>query len=373
MHWCKAFYLNTVATLFLLSPTIGFAQSALLVDQQIPDRMIAGEHLSISITLKNTGSAPWTTSNTVLTISNNNVWGLNKVSLGKNETIKAGNTKTFIVNIQAPTSNAHYAFGWELRSDNKTIAAFQDTILVETKAHRAQFISQLFPSHVKPGETFKAIIQYRNIGDSSWSGQSNDYALRALSAEARDHWGVDKVILEDQLSVLPNSVATFTFTVTAPNRPGSYPFSWEMAHNKFGSFGDRTPENTIIVGTPRDNAKSAKADAEFVSVHIEEHMVAGQEYDAVVIFKNIGETTWWAANTHLISENPQENLTWFINQVDYGSTGMTPPNDIHAFRFSVRAPEDAGEYNFQWRMFDKDKNSSYGEKSENVKVTVQPR
>ena len=237
-------------------------------------------------------------------------------------------------------------------------------------AEHAQFVSQLLPSTVSPGETFKALIQYRNTSQTHWKGKPY---LKAISKEAKQVWGIDQAFLVETGSIAPNSIATFSLTATAPTTPGRYPFQWAFMPKPSNAATSQTPETFIEVVSPHSINNSAKADAEFIAVHVDEQMIAGEEYDVAVIFKNVGESTWWAGNTRLISQDPEENLVWFINHVEYGETSTTPPEDIHAFRFSVRAPETPGQYSFQWQLFNTTNKQTFGEVTESTTITVNKR
>ncbi len=348
-------------------------QQAQLITQTLPERMHVGDTHPLTIKLQNKSTTPWHHTNLALIFSDTSLWGTARAVLNKGEVIKPGETKTFKLTIHAPQKTGHLPFSWQLTLKNSPIYEHQGSILVETTAHSARFVSQLFPSQVNPGESFKVLIQYQNIGKNTWNGSSGHYLLRSTLKNKHPLWGVREVQLAHHENIQTSATATFSFTATAPLTPGVYPFQWALMHAQKGIFGELTPDSFIKVGQDLHGARTTATEAEFIALHAPDTMVAGQEYETTVIFKNTGGTSWWSGNVYLVSANPRDNLTWFINQVDYAGAGITPPGDIHAFRFFVRAPEDAGSYPFQWQLFDSINQKAFGEQSENKTITIIPR
>ncbi len=373
------FFITTL--LFALTPAvngktqqqIGAPQQAQLITQTLPERMRVGDTHALTITLQNKSTTPWHHTNLALTFDDTSLWGTARALLNKGEVIKPGETKVFKLTIRAPQKTGHLPFNWQLKLDNTPIYVHQGSLLVETSAHSARFVSQLFPSQVSPGEAFRVIVQYQNIGENTWSGSSGHYQLRTTLKNKRPLWGIKEVRLAHHENIQTGTTATFSFTATAPLTPGVYPFQWALMHTQQGIFGELTPSSFIKVGQNLHGVRTTATEAEFIALHAPDTMIAGQEYETTVIFKNTGGTSWWSGNVYLVSTNPRDNLTWFINQVDYAGMAITPPGDIHAFRFFVRAPEEAGSYPFQWQLFDSINQKTFGEKSENKTITIIPR
>jgi len=74
--------------------------------------------LSISITMKNTGSTAWTPAGKFKLGSqspaDNTLWGLDRISLDEGESILAGEEKVFDFNITVPNSDGMYNFQWQM-------------------------------------------------------------------------------------------------------------------------------------------------------------------------------------------------------------------------------------------------------------------
>ena len=93
------------------------------------------------------------------------------------------------------------------------------------------------------------------------------------------------------------------------------------------------------------------SNALFVGGGVPSPLTPGQIAPGVMVFQNLGGTTWTATGANpfrLGSQNPQDNSTWGFNRVDV--PGDVAPGDEVTFRFNVTAPTGAATYHFQWRM-----------------------
>ncbi len=79
-------------------------------------------------------------------------------------------------------------------------------------------------------------------------------------------------------------------------------------------------------------------------------MIAGQSYDASVVFQNNGFSTWTSPLWYLRSENPSANTTWGFRTLKLGQFDAIGPGNSKTFAMKLIAPMDGGVYDFQWRM-----------------------
>lgn len=111
--------------------------------------------------------------------------------------------------------------------------------------------------------------------------------------------------------------------------------------------------------------------AAYVSQSVPTALTTGQRAAVQVTMKNTGATTWSASEitppVRLGSQNPQDNTTWSLARVDVPSP--VAPSTSVTFAFTVRAPANAGSYNFQWRMV-QETVSWFGDTTPDVHVTV---
>jgi hypothetical protein len=95
------------------------ANGAQFVSQTVPSVMVAGQTTSVSVTMRNTGTTPWTDGGGYsLTSQNpayNTTWGLYRVYLAAGESIAPNATKTFTWSVTAPAAAGTYDFQWRMR------------------------------------------------------------------------------------------------------------------------------------------------------------------------------------------------------------------------------------------------------------------
>ena len=92
---------------------------ATFVSQQIPN-LVPGETVSVSVTMKNTGTTTWTKNKHFLgtqSPKDNNQWGLNRVGLEEGESVLPEGEKTFMFDITVPTQDGTYIFQWKMLED----------------------------------------------------------------------------------------------------------------------------------------------------------------------------------------------------------------------------------------------------------------
>ena len=93
---------------------------AIFVSQVLSD-LVPGETITVSVTMKNTGTTTWTAGNYYLgsqSPQDNEVWGVNRVGLANGESILPDAQKTFTFNITAPLEDGTYLFQWQLIQSN---------------------------------------------------------------------------------------------------------------------------------------------------------------------------------------------------------------------------------------------------------------
>jgi len=365
-----------LAVIALAIAPLGLAQNGTatvqFVSHNLPARLDVDQTFGAKLVLRNVGTSAWTRDNLAVAIKpagSDQGWGVTKVELGATDTIEPGDTKTFSFDITAPAVPGTYPFTWELLSQGKPAGAIAPPvdIIVEDPYVRGAFVSQLLPEHIAPGETFKAFVQYRNTGKSSWS-RSQGYRLAAVAPDSIKNWGIDKVELEAKENVLPGQTATFAFTAVAPAKPGDYAFQWQLYQDGRGFFGDATPVTAVRVGTSQAD-RGESLDAEFVSASVPAPLQADTTYSVTLVFKNTGGEPWRAGLVALRPHGASGNLTWLTDRVDLVPGEVVEPGDIKAFEFNIHTPPDAGKYGFQWRLTD-ERGKPFGDASEPRQLTI---
>lgn len=92
-------------------------------------------------------------------------------------------------------------------------------------------------------------------------------------------------------------------------------------------------------------------DAAFVTLDVPAVMTPSQTTTASVTLRNIGTTSWTAADGYKLgSQNPQDSTTWGLGRALLGDGDTVAPGQVHVFTFTTTAPATAGIHHFQWRM-----------------------
>jgi len=368
--------LISVATLSLAAQGSSLA-SVLYISQNIPNKMEVGGVYPVEIQVKNVGSSPWKPNDNIELViqppGNNESWGVERIKLSNEKLIQPGEKKRFKIKVTAPLKPNTYRFSWIILRDGVVLTGTISPaipIVVGDPFSRSKFVSQIMPDRVNPGEKFKTIIQFKNSGKSSWS-QQQGYKLAALTPNAKDIWGSNAIEIGSRKPILPDSTLTFSFQLRAPTKPGHYDVQWQMYQNDKRWFGEPTANVRVTVGEPEPHPVTLDLKSEFISQLIPQSMTLNQSYTVIVMFKNKGSARWRSQDVSLVSQSPDENLTWFISKVDIEPGSTVEPGEIKVFRFNVQTPADPGNYDFQWQLSHR-RTGLFGDKSENLTISITP-
>lgn len=94
---------------------------SVFISQNVPD-LVAGETISVTVTMKNTGTTYWTKNGGFKLGSqspeNNKIWGISSVELSDDEKIIPNGEKTFSFDITVPVDAGTYIFQWQMLKDS---------------------------------------------------------------------------------------------------------------------------------------------------------------------------------------------------------------------------------------------------------------
>lgn len=92
------------------------------VSQDVPE-LKAGETVTVSITMKNTGSSAWTKNGQFklgsIGPADNMTWGLNRIELSEGDSIITGAEKTFTFDVTVPETDGIFVFQWQMIQDGE--------------------------------------------------------------------------------------------------------------------------------------------------------------------------------------------------------------------------------------------------------------
>ena len=112
----------------------------------------------------------------------------------------------------------------------------------------SSFVSQNVPQAMEPGKKYQIAVTFKNIGRTIWT--YDQHMLVSQNPFGNNIWSVRMVNLQVSESIKPGQNKTFVFEVTAPLKPGTYNFQWQMFRKKgwrLGFFGQRSINLRITV------------------------------------------------------------------------------------------------------------------------------
>ncbi|HYP27184.1 MAG TPA: NBR1-Ig-like domain-containing protein [Blastocatellia bacterium] len=228
--------------------------NAEFVSQSVPTTMTAGQSVSVSVTMRNTGSTNWEAGTYKLGSQNpsgNTTWGFSQVNL--TSAVAPGAQKTFTFNVTAPPGAGSYNFQWRMLEDaTGWFGATSTNVSVNVTGGAgggtddASFVSQSVPTSMNSGDVVRVSVRMRNSGTNTWT--AGTYKLGSQNPGDNMNWGMNRVSLPS--SVAPGGSAIFTFDVTAPSSGGPFNFQWRMFKEGMGFFGGMSTNVPINVNGP---------------------------------------------------------------------------------------------------------------------------
>ncbi|OUS77116.1 hypothetical protein B1748_08145 [Paenibacillus sp. MY03] len=244
-------------------------------------------------------------------------------------------------------------------------------------ANDAIILDLQLPDQMIAGQKYTASVTVRNVGSAAWTA-ANNFRLAATADNALV-WsdfpdggyslaaGNQRVFLASSDSVAPQQTKTFTFQVQAPTTPGSYLFGTSMIRDGVAAFGDNRKKTVQVVPVPANAAR-------ITAVTVPSVMNEEQVSTVSVTVKNIGTSTWTAANNFRLAAIPDSNqVLWsafgsgggYSNGADnqrvyLGAADSIAPGGSKTFSFSIAAPRTRGVYSFAVQMI-KDGTALFGD------------
>lgn len=122
------------------------------------------------------------------------------------------------------------------------------TIPIVAYPNDAESVSQDMPSTMAPSATSAVSVTMKNTGTTSWT-KSGGYTLTFDETAGNNSWGIDAVELSAIETIAPGESKTFTFTISAPNNNGVFPFQWRMKQESVDWIGTSSTNVLINVAT----------------------------------------------------------------------------------------------------------------------------
>lgn len=219
-----------------------------------------------------------------------------------------------------------------------------------TQYNNAVYISQSMPGNMNTGQSYGVSVTMKNTGSSVW--RQGNYTLKLTNnfESISKTWEVSSVDINS--TVGSGEVVIFNFSLTAPKTEGSYNMQWQMAEGNsfFGEPSMNVPITVYGLTVKEDDVNFIENNSRFISQKLQSEMETGETYDATVIMKNTGSTTWLPGKFKLlVSTKGGDNVgTWAVANVELSSDVYA--NSEVTFNFKVTAPVESGMYNLQCQL-----------------------
>ena len=234
--------------------------------------------------------------------------------------------------------------------------------LPPTQTYHSAFVSQsAFPT-LQPNQTAQLTVQFRNSGTATWTkglvgsqanlginGDNRTFAALGMSV----NWlSPDRPAAQTEASVPPGAIATFTFTIRAPQATGTYRIPLRPVIDGRTWLED---QGVFLLVTSEGGYHSAWA-AQSPYPTLAPNALSGP---LMIQFRNTGTATWLKgvtgqqANLGVVNDNNTWSalgVGWLSpNRVAAQAEAAVGPGGIATFTFQVRAPSAPGVYRIALR------------------------
>jgi hypothetical protein len=124
------------ALMLLVAGRAAAADNSSFTTQSVPASMRTGTSVSVSLTFRNTGTAPWTVSGGYVLDSpdpdSSATWQVSSVALPS--TVEVGSSVTFNFNVRAPSTPGTYQFQWRMEHGTTLFGATSTNVPVKVAA-----------------------------------------------------------------------------------------------------------------------------------------------------------------------------------------------------------------------------------------------
>lgn len=239
--------------------------SAAFVSQTAPSFIEFLKPASVSVTMRNTGTATWVQAEGDVFLAtqepqDNYYWCIqgnpygshsgNRVLMPNDVAPNQEVTFTFVVKplgcvFSAPSplrfrmlSQLHGTFGEETPDPKISVST------------ASEFVGQQVPAIVPAGAVVLVTETFKNTTTTTWQ-TTDGYTLQSAGPAGNTIWKVGAVPLP--VAVAPGDTVTFTFYITVPATVGTYNFQWQMSKpdgTPFGGVSAATDVQVIAAGPP---------------------------------------------------------------------------------------------------------------------------
>lgn len=413
-----------------LAPSPALAATYTATTSNAKVSLSPGEKKQVTLSFKNTGTGTWTAGKdkTALYIfGKSSIFGHpawlrdDEPGLIKQTTVKSGQTATATFWVQAPYEPGVYhqkfllSYGpnaWvkgstadiEFTVKGQTTVATQTAqakpattapvttpatqTLGDSSAWKAELVDRGgLEWQLGPQDHTTITLSFKNIGTSTWTSSGKNYVSLYTGKDNRKSgfkdfsWKSDvQTVTLKEASVRPNEIGHFVLELRAPEVPGSYQESFQLAAEDAAWIGGGTVSLPIKVSMPNDyiakgipNGMNSSLIQPSQTGNYKGVLLLSSAKDVTLLgngrinltygIKNTGTATWNNISLRLsnVSQLATTNISskllsvrdesWVAGNEPVRSTNITAPGQIGFVGFTLKAPPKKGKYTAKFSLY----------------------
>ncbi|MDX1946963.1 MAG: PQQ-dependent sugar dehydrogenase [Pirellulaceae bacterium] len=342
----------------VLPQTITIGTLAAEYAASIPNLWSSGETKTLSVTLHNTGTAPWPAGGDVpvslaayFDAASDAVgdWPSEPARFALPSDVAPGASLTIPVTLTAPISPDGHVLRLRMAKGN----TYFDQLLAETitVGTLAASYATTAPASWGLGATKVFTTTVTNTGTTTWKATGPDKTQLAAyfngTSDAVGAWPVDPPRFKLAGDVLPGQSQTLTITITAPTTAGSYVLRQRMVTEGVSFFADLA-KTTVSV------AKGTLA-ATYSSTPTTSWIIKDKKTYSITL-TNKGTQTWNASGTNPVNlgiyfgDSSDAVNAWSKQPKRYALPRNVAPGQSVTMTITVQAPPTAGNFVLRARL-----------------------
>jgi PKD repeat protein len=216
--------------------------------------MNAGQSYPVTVTMRNTGTTPWTEATQIRLggvgdgTGDAAKFGPTRISIQGGNSVAAGAQYTFSFTMTAPaqgTYNPKYKMVWD--GHQWFGDQLSKTVTVNSVSTvNAQVVSDTIPTTMNAGQSYPVTVTMRNTGTTPWT-EATQIRLGGVGDGTGDaaKFGPTRISIQGGNSVAAGAQYTFSFTMTAPAQ-GTYNPKYKMVWDGHQWFGDQLSRSVQV-------------------------------------------------------------------------------------------------------------------------------
>ncbi len=235
------------------------ADDAQVVSSDFPASLAAGETGTARVTVRNSGTATWTTDYRLGAVDDSDPFAEGRIYFPDGTRIAPGGEHTFTIALTAPSNPGDHRTDWRMVHEGVRWfgASVVKTITVtQPQEDGAAIVSADLPSVLDAGQTFDAQVTVKNTGTATWTRDT--HKLGAVDDSDPLHGPDARVYLPQGVNVAPGDSWTFRIPMRAPQGKGTYKTDWRMVHEGVRWFGGLAERDVTVVSDQVDNTTLEK-------------------------------------------------------------------------------------------------------------------